>query len=99
MLIALSLGLPKPYRLIQLLLLALLLDLVLANRRNGGLKLLNLLVFECIVRVFGVELLNELAQVFFLLLHIDVVALQVFVLLLGKHAMQFLVQVLDDLVH
>ena len=80
--------------LLEFLLVAFLADLVLTDGGDCRLKLADLLVFECIVGVLLVELLDQLPQVFLLLLYIDVVALQVLVLLLCQYAIQFLIQVL-----
>ena len=83
MFISLCLVLPVFDCVIQFFLFSLLSDLVFANGTYSRLKFADLLVFESVVRILFIKLLNELYQIFLFLLHVNVVPLQVLVLLLG----------------
>ena len=84
--------------LVELLLLRLHLYALLVETIHLLVQLVDGLVLESVVAVFGVQLLNERLQLLLLRLHVDGVALQVVVFLLLELPVELDVELGDDLV-
>lgn len=82
----------------ELIFLLLLSDLVISNGPNCFLQVYDLLVFEVVVGVLLLQSHDELSQFLFLSFDVQVVALEIFVLLLGKHTVELFVKSVDDIV-
>ena len=84
------------YLLILGLFLALHTNLIVAVRLNSLLERDYLVIFERVVTVLEVQLLNKVAQVLLLALHINVVALKVFKFLLREHIVKLFIEAVND---
>ena len=68
------------------------------DKSNLLLKLDDLIVFYRVRRVAFVELIHEVSQLFLFALHVELVAFEVVIFMLGEHATKLHVQAVEQLI-